>query len=129
MPLPLKVLSRKDEITADFTRLVAQHFDDVLHDRTDTMLHTKEFADRLFIHPTHLSNTIKLTLGTSPCDFIEARLLAEAQRFLCETALSVAEIGEKLTYSEPTNFVKFFKRLSGTTPLRYRRAWLAQAAQ
>jgi AraC-like DNA-binding protein len=121
MPIPQKILSRKDEITADFFELLDQHFDDLINARTDQMFHSRDFAERLFIHPTHLSNTIKLTIGKSPCDLMEERIVEEAKKMLLTTNMSVAEIGNRFTYSESTNFVKFFKSMTGTTPLRYRK--------
>ena len=119
--IPQKVLSRKDEITADFLNLVDKHMNDVLHNRVDQMFHTKHFAALLFIHPRHLTNTIKLTTGKSPCDHLEERVYAEAIQLLENTDLSIAEIGSRFTYYEPTNFIKFFKSMSGTTPLQYRK--------
>jgi AraC family transcriptional regulator, regulatory protein of adaptative response / methylphosphotriester-DNA alkyltransferase methyltransferase len=126
MPIPHKLLSRKDEITADFLKLMNEHFDDLLSGRTDQMFHSRDFAERLFIHPTHLGNTIKLTTGKSPCDLMEERIVEEAQKMLLTTNMSVAEIGNRLTYSESTNFIKFFKGMTGTTPLRYRKQHLLE---
>jgi AraC family transcriptional regulator of adaptative response / methylphosphotriester-DNA alkyltransferase methyltransferase len=127
MPIPSKILTRKDEITADFFKLLAEHMADVLAGRVDNMYHIKDFAARLFIHPTHFSNTIKLTTGHSPCHFAEERTMEEARRMLGETTLSIAEIGYKLTFSEPTNFTKFFKSFEGVTPKQYRekKLWVA----
>ncbi|MEX8546201.1 MAG: helix-turn-helix domain-containing protein [Mucilaginibacter sp.] len=122
MPLPKKVLSRKDEITADFLRLFDQYVDDLLHQRATVRFHTSHFAAMLFIHPIHLTNTIKLTTGKSPCEIMEERLLEEAQKMLRQTEMSVADISYKLAYGEPTNFIKFYKSMTGTTPLRYRKA-------
>ncbi|QKZ14527.1 helix-turn-helix domain-containing protein [Spirosoma sp. KUDC1026] len=126
MPIPHKLLSRKDEITADFLKLLNEHFDNLLSGRTDQMFHSRDFAERLFIHPTHLGNTIKLTMGKSPCDLMEERMVEEAQKMLLTTNMSVAEIGNRLTYSESTNFIKFFKSMTGTTPLRYRKQHLSE---
>lgn len=120
--LPKKLLSRKDEITAGFFRLMEQHIDDLLHNRVDELYHAKQFAALLFIHPRHLSNTIKLTTGRSPCDFMEERITAETQKLLLETDLSIAEVAARFAYFEPTNFIKFFKGMTGITPLQYRKA-------
>lgn len=119
--VPQKLLSRKDEITADFLMLVDKHFEDILHNRIDKMFHTKDFAALLFIHPRHLTNTIKLTTGKSPCDVMEERMLAESIKLLEDTDLSVADIGSRFTYFDPSNFIKFFKGMSGMTPLQYRK--------
>lgn len=122
MPLPKKVLSRKDEITADFLKLFDRYVDDLLHQRAKARFHTSHFAALLFIHPVHLTNTVKLTTGKSPCEIMEERLLEEAQKMLRQTEISVADISYKLAYGEPTNFIKFYKSMTGTTPLRYRKA-------
>lgn len=121
MAIPEKILSRKDEITAQFLDLMEQHVADVLAGRTDVLLRGHDFAARLFIHHNHLTNTIKLTTGKSPCEFMEERVLHEAQKLLLETDLSVSDIAYKFGYREPTNFIKFFRNMCGTTPLRYRK--------
>lgn len=121
MALPKKILSRKDEITSDFLKLVDKHVDDLLKGKVDHKFHASDFAGLLFIHPRHLSNTIKLTTGKSPCDFAEERIIAEAKRFLIETTFSIAEIGQIFCYDEPTNFTKFFKGMTGVTPIQFRK--------
>ena len=121
MPLPQKILTRKDEITADFLKLADIHIDDLLHKRADHLFHAKDFAALLFIHPVHLSNTIKLTTGRSPCDFMEERVIAQVQKMLRETDMSVADIGSTFSYYDPSNFIRFFKGMCGMTPLQYRK--------
>jgi AraC-like DNA-binding protein len=44
-----------------------------------------------------------------------------AERFLAESALSAAEVGYLLGYSEPAAFHRAFKRWYGVTPVAYRR--------
>ena len=120
MKIPHKVLTRKDEITANFFQLLDHHISAILSGKEDKMHHIKDFAALLFIHPTHFSNTIKLTTGYSPCHFLEERAIKEAKKMLSETPMSIAQIGYKLTFNEPTNFTKFFKSLTGITPKQYR---------
>ena len=40
---------------------------------------------------------------------------------LRETTLSIADIGEKLGWNDPSNFTKFFRHMSGITPMQYRK--------
>jgi AraC family transcriptional regulator of adaptative response / methylphosphotriester-DNA alkyltransferase methyltransferase len=122
--LPAKILSRKDEIAADFLRLAEQHLANLMSGRAAKRFHAKNFAELLFIHPRHLTNTIHLTLNTSPCEIMEDRIMDEAKIMLENTALSIAEIGQKFAYSEATNFTKFFKSMSGITPLQYRKQFI-----
>ena len=118
-PIPKKILARQHEITADFQRLTVAHVADIVAGRATEMLEIRDFADQLHIHPTHLSNTIKLTTGHPPCYFFEARIMDMARQLLRETNRSVADIAANLTF-DPSNFTKFFKRFEGCTPRQYR---------
>lgn len=124
MEIPAKLLTRKDEITADFLKLFHNHVADLLNLKVEKRFSTSDYASMLFIHPRHLTNTIKLTTGKSPCTIMEERMAEEAKKMILETDLSMAEIGLKIGYNEPTNFVKFFKGMEGITPLQFRKLQL-----
>lgn len=51
---------------------------------------------------------------------IDNRLVLEAKRLLVHTDGTTAHIGYQLGFNEPSNFVKFFRRLTGATPQSYR---------
>lgn len=119
--IPKKVLSRKDEITSDFLKLVEKHIDELMKGVAGKRYSATDFAGMLFIHPRHLTNTLKLTINSSTCEIMENRILNEAQQLLNETDLSIADIGLKFAFNEPTNFTKFFKGMAGITPLQYRK--------
>lgn len=121
MKLPSKILTRKDEITSTFFALLDRHIEDILSGKIDYMYRIKDFAELIHIHPTHFSNTIKLTTGKSPCDFVEERVTTEAKKMLSASAVPIAEICYRLTFKEPTNFTKFFKAMTGMTPRQYRK--------
>jgi AraC-like DNA-binding protein len=59
--------------------------------------------------------------GVTAKAFIASRLCLEAKRLLVHTALPVAVIGDSLGFDDPSNFVKFFRREAGCTPLELRR--------
>ena len=46
--------------------------------------------------------------------------LHKAKRLLAHTTLTVATVGTRLGFDEATNFVKFFRRATGTTPGSFR---------
>ncbi len=58
--------------------------------------------------------------GKSAKRVIEERLLLEARRSLAHDGISVAALSTQLGFAEPTQFVKFFRRVSGETPGRFR---------
>lgn len=119
--IPAKILSRKDQITADFLAIADRHIADLMCGKALKRYHAKDFGALLFIHPRHLTNTLHLTLNTSPCDVMENRIIGESKKLLETTTLSIAEIGMRFAYTEPTNFTKFFKSMEGITPLQYRK--------
>lgn len=123
MKLPKKILARQYEITAAFLAHLDAHLQDILAGRATEMLEIRDLADLLHIHPTHLSNTVKLTTGQSPCFFFEEKLLQIAQQLLRDNSRSVADIALSLTF-DPSNFTKFFKRFTGVTPKQYRENYL-----
>ena len=128
-PIPKKILARQHEITADYLREVDRHLADIVAGRATEMFEVRDLAGVLCIHPTHLSNTIKLATGHSPCHFFEARLMDISRGMLHDPRRSVADIAANLTY-DPSNFTKFFKRFQGCTPKQYReQVWAAERAE
>ena len=126
--IPKKLLARQHKIAADFRREVDRHLADIVAGRATEMLEVRDLAGVLCIHPTHLSNTIKLATGHPPCYFFEARILEIARELLHDPRRSVADVAANLTY-DPYNFTKFFKRFQGCTPKQYReQVWAAQRA-
>ncbi|WP_373612957.1 helix-turn-helix domain-containing protein [Mucilaginibacter sp. OAE612] len=125
LTVPKKILVRQHEITADYLKAIDRHLDDVLNNRVLDMYEIRDFADEMHIHPTHLSNTIKLTTGKHPCFFFEEKIMGIAKTMLQENKASVAEIANRLTF-DPSNFTKFFKRFEGVTPKQYREQWLVR---
>jgi AraC family transcriptional regulator, regulatory protein of adaptative response / methylphosphotriester-DNA alkyltransferase methyltransferase len=126
--IPANIYARQHEIMAEYIRELDSHLADVRAGRALDMYEVRDFAKLLHIHPTHLSNTIRLVSGKSPCDFFEERLVRIAKELLTETTLPVAEIARRMTF-DPSNFTKFFKRFEGATPKQYREAvWNLQRA-
>lgn len=117
--IPKKILARQNEITADFLKEIDKHLLDIIEGRATEMFEIRDLAAQLFIHPTHLSNTIKLVTGKAPCFFFEEKIMVIAKSMIKENKLSITQIATLLTF-DPSNFTKFFKRFSGLTPKQYR---------
>lgn len=50
---------------------------------------------------------------------MDRRVALEAGRLLAHGEATAAEIGHQLGFSESTNLVKFFDRMTGTTPVAF----------
>lgn len=126
--IPKKIFARQHEITAGFLKEIDAHLLDITEGRVTEMFEIRDIAGLMHIHPTHLSNTIKLTTGKAPCFFFEEKLMAISKAMLRENTMSITQIAQLLTY-DPSNFTKFFKRFSGQTPKQFREHFLAEKLQ
>lgn len=87
----------------------------------DTILNVKDIALELNISQDHLSKTVKNETGKPVSAWINERLIAEAQSLLAQTDFTIHDIACRLTFKEPTNFTKYFKKFTGETPKHYRK--------
>lgn len=95
---------------------------------TPVVLTVHEAADRLHIHPHYLSDILKKYTGKTALQHIRERTVFEAQNLMRNTDLTVAEIGYRLRFEDPSNFTKFFKSITGVTPRAYREQLYGLAA-
>jgi AraC family transcriptional regulator, regulatory protein of adaptative response / methylphosphotriester-DNA alkyltransferase methyltransferase len=111
--------SRKKQIVEQYLAELDKHIQQLKEGKADKALQIKDFAGMLYMHPVHLSNTIKEVTGLSTCNLYENRLLDVSKELLLTTTLPIAQIARQLTY-DPSNFTKFFKTYTGTTPKKFR---------
>jgi len=93
------------------------------HIETDFAKHhqVQHYANALNMSEKSLGRLCLATTGVSAKSWITQRLCLEAKRLLAHTSLSAQSIGNELGYDDASNFVKFFRRESGLTPLAFRR--------
>lgn len=104
--------SRSEDIMAQFITLLRQYG-------------TRErnipfYANRLTLTPNHLSDVVRQQSGMSVMDWLHRTTTTEAKVLLKHSDLMIYEISERLNFTEPTAFNRYFKRQVGMTPLEYR---------
>lgn len=105
-----------------FEHLLEEHFFRLVTGQDEQALTVADFAERLHLHPHHLSDTVKKALGKTPKRLLRERLALEAKALLNSTALSVSEVGYRLGFADPSYFAKFFKATVGSSPSDFRAA-------
>ena len=83
------------------------------------------YATRIGFSESTLSRACVATVGRTAKQDIDERVGLEAKRLLVHSHETAAQIGHRLGFTEPTNFVKFFRRQVGCTPIEFRRAHTA----
>lgn len=112
-------ISRPLQIKETFIRLIDKHLNDLVHSRAEIMFEIEHFAELMFIHPTHLSNTIKELTGDTPCGIYQTKILETAKILLSDSTLPIKNVAFILSF-EPSQFSKWFKRFTGESPKFYR---------
>lgn len=84
-------------------------------------MHTvKEYANHLNVSVKTLTNSVYESSHSTPLKIINDRIILEAKRQLFYSDLKVKEIAFLLGFEDPSYFVKFFKRQTGTLPAEFR---------
>lgn len=84
-------------------------------------MHTvKEYANHLNVSVKTLTNSVYESSRSTPLKIINDRIILEAKRQLFYSDLKIKEIAFSLGFEDPSYFVKFFKRQTGTLPAEFR---------
>lgn len=115
-PYRSHVTARETEIYHIFNKSINEFF--------SARMKVNDYANRLGFSESTISKACILTVGRTAKQVIDDRLVLEAKRLLVHSSKSIAQVGYQLGFSEPTNFVKFFKRKEGCTPLSFRKIYI-----
>lgn len=105
--------------TSSFNQ-IATRFEQKIIDSGSAIASIKEYANALNISPNYLSECVKKATGKSAKQILLSHKLIIAKSLLQEQDKNIAEIAYEMGYTEPTNFTKFFKQMTGTTPNQFR---------
>ncbi|WP_299533326.1 helix-turn-helix domain-containing protein [Ulvibacterium sp.] len=79
-----------------------------------------DYADMLYKSPKTLSNLFAIYNQKSPQQIILDRLALEAKRLINFTDKQNQEIAYELGFNDPAHFSRFFKKMIGQSPTKYR---------
>ncbi|MDN3595570.1 helix-turn-helix domain-containing protein [Zunongwangia endophytica] len=107
-------LSRKDMITARFKKLLEKNF--------KTIRKVSDYAEKLYISPTYLNDTVKEVTGKSASETIQERIILEIKGELIQTEDTINQIAYHLGFNDTSYFCRFFKKNTGVSPQIYRQS-------
>ena len=79
------------------------------------------YADILRISPKHLSKAVRATTGEKAMQWIEKYTVINAKNLLRTSSYSIAQIADMLSFSNPSDFGKYFRKYAGCSPLAFRK--------
>ena len=111
-------VSRHNNLFNQFCELVVAHYRESRE--------VQFYAEKLHLTPKYFSKIIReVTDGLSPADWIEQYIATQAQQLLrTHPTMTIQEISYMLGFDEPASFCRYYKRVTGTTAMQYRRSAL-----
>jgi AraC family transcriptional activator of pobA len=99
------------------------HFTELMDKQFMELRSVNQYARQMGITERRLQQAVAKSVGKTPKQLIEDRVLLEAKRLLVHTNQSIKEIGFKLGFDEPTNFSRFFRQQIGQAPAEFRKSF------
>ncbi len=112
-------LSQQDEKT-NKGKIMVKRFKQLIEEKCKENLSVKDYANLLAISPNYLSETVKSVTGRTSTDLINDRMILEIKRLLKHTDMGISEIAYSLNFADQSYFSKYFKKLTGLSPLEFR---------
>lgn len=82
----------------------------------------QEIANELGMSQYYFARLFKQSMGITPYQYAIQSRVEEAKRLLAIPALSIAQISQRLGFSNPNQLSTFFRKYTGFTPKNYRRS-------
>ncbi|MDE5604256.1 MAG: AraC family transcriptional regulator [Eubacterium sp.] len=87
----------------------------------DKNISVQEIADQALMSVSFFSKVFKETTGFSPYDYLLSVRLDKAKELLQKTDDSIQNIAFKTGFNSASNFIYFFKKEMGISPLKFRK--------
>lgn len=100
---------------------VAEQIVSFLKENIYKKLKISDVCRALNYNKSYIFKQFRLATGRSVMAYFTRLKIEQAKRFLRETNLSVTQLSDKLAFDTPNYFSKTFKKLTGYTPLQYKR--------
>lgn len=112
---PINVTTSAVKIVLEVQKYIARNF--------NKGISLDEIADLHYISKYYLSRIFKDISGYNLKDYIILHKITAAKDLLCNTDLSVSEIGSHVGYPNVNHFIRIFNQHEGLTPLQYRKIY------
>ena len=113
--------SRKDEVLQKFVTMLYRKYR-VEHE-------VSYYAEQQFLTTRYFSTIVKERSGKSPSQWIATALLVDARNLIKHTNMNVKEISDTLNFPNQSYFGKWFKNLTGLSPLEFRKGKVGKSEE
>ena len=111
-----------DELQSSHTPLTVK-FMKLVSAQSPELVTVEAFASQLHVSANHLNRVMKAETGRTASSFIKDMLLSHAKVMLQQPDRpSISAVADRLQFSTPSHFARFFKTQTGLTPKEYQDA-------
>jgi AraC-like DNA-binding protein len=121
LPEPDSKGSRKEfEVHAGRTLRYSESVMRWIEDHYQEEVRLEQLAEEIHLSPNYISRIFRMETGSSITEYVTARRIKQACHLLEATDYSVEQVGTEAGFENVSYFIHLFKKVVGTTPLKYR---------
>lgn len=109
------------EYSGGLSRRTLQHAIDYIQEHLAQALSLEAIANAVEMSQYYFARLFKQSMGIAPYQYVLQQRIERAKPLLRDSSLSIAEIARQVGFSNQSQFTIQFRKLTGTTPLNYRR--------
>ncbi len=101
--------------------LITKKYNDLLAANVSRQRSIEFYSKQLEITPNHLNKSVKAVTGRTAITILNEMSLQEAKMQLKYSNLSISDIAFQLGFEDLSYFSRFFKKITGISPMAYRK--------
>lgn len=105
----------------DINNKLADDIIKILKENLDARLTIEDISKKISYSKAYIFRQFKIATGKTVIEYYQELKINLAKEYLLQTNFSVKEISHKLGFDTPNYFTKTFKKLTGKTPLEYKK--------
>ncbi len=116
-----QVVFLREKEEESLTSRVIAYMKESLHKK----LSVAEICEEVHYNKSYLFRTFKKDTGSTVMDYFIRLKIEQAKRYLRDGKMNITQIAEILAFDTPNYFTKTFRKVTGYTPLQYKKIYLS----
>ncbi len=104
-------------------QVITRQFRKILRSNFKSLKRPSDYASELCLSLSYLNECVKEETGSPVSHWVHQEIVLEAKRLLCYSNANVKQIAFSLGYDDHAYFSRLFTRLSGMSPLQFRKLY------
>ncbi len=118
---PPVAVAFKEKVTSGLSEWQRKKIVRYVDENVDTRLRVSDLSEQVRLSVSRFSKGFNVTFGRPPYDYVLSRRIEAAKYLIASTQEPLSQIAHACGLSDQAHLSKVFKRLVGTTPLKWRK--------